>query len=94
MGILEVPRNDRDFEDKSENDEVAQEDNVEEGNYYRFIAIEILYFYLTINTQLWLKWEMQEKTLHFLFDIELCHTSHLAKNTKGCFWTWKRNNFS
>ena len=55
MGILEVPRNDRDFEDKSENDEVAQEDNVEEGNYYRFITIEILYFYLTINTQLWLK---------------------------------------
>ena len=54
MGILEVPRNDRDFEDKSENDEVAQEDNVEEGNYYRFIAIEILYFYLTIKTQLWL----------------------------------------
>ena len=34
MGILEVPRNDRDFEDKSENDEVAQEDNVEEGNRY------------------------------------------------------------
>jgi len=31
MGILEVPRNDRDFEDKSENDEVAQEDNVEEA---------------------------------------------------------------
>ena len=36
MGILEVPRNDRDFEDKSENDEVAQEDNVEEGNHYLY----------------------------------------------------------
>ena len=36
MGILEVPRNDRDFEDKSENDEVAQEDNVEEGNRYLY----------------------------------------------------------
>ena len=37
MGILEVPRNDRDFEDKSENDEVAQEDNVEEGNHYGLV---------------------------------------------------------
>ena len=36
MGILEVPRNDRDFEDKSENDGVAQEDNVEEGNHYLY----------------------------------------------------------
>ena len=48
MGILEVPRNDRDFEDKSENDEVAQEDNVEEGNHYLYQLNVILLF----NTQL------------------------------------------
>ena len=49
MGILEVPRNDRDFEDKSENDEVAQEDNVEEGNRYLY-QLKYLYFCLTHNS--------------------------------------------
>ena len=34
MGIREIPKNDREFEDKNDDDEEnAQDDNVEEGKY-------------------------------------------------------------
>ena len=88
MGILEVPRNDRDFEDKSENDEVAQEDNVEEGNHYLYQLNVILLF----NTQLSdpsekckKKNPLKPKLLHFLFDMGITYESPRKK--KGCFRT-------
>ena len=72
MGILEVPRNDRDFEDKSENDEVAQEDNVEEGNHHLY-QLKYLYFYLTHNSLAQVRNEKKISQLNFLFDMGMTY---------------------
>ena len=41
MGILEVPKSDRDFEDKNEDDdENAQDDNVEEGKQLKWNQVK------------------------------------------------------